>query len=570
MMNSRGTHPTQPVRCVIYPRKSSEEGLEQSFNSLDAQREACEAYIKSQLHEGWVLDATRYDDGGFSGGSMKRPALQQLMQDIEAGKVDLIVVYKVDRLSRSLADFSKMVEAFDQYGVSFVSITQQFNTSTSMGRLTLNVLLSFAQFEREVTGERIRDKLAASKKKGMWIGGPVPLGYDVQERELVVNQDEADRVDHIYRRYLDLGSVKLLKEELDRKGIASKSTRKQPTGRPFSRGSLYTLLRNPLYIGRIAHQGTLYPGRHSAIVAKPLWKAVQKKLSENRHRKRLRTAAKEPSLLAGLLFDERGHPFSPSHSRKKSRRYRYYVNQAVIQFKQAPPDTLIRIPAQVVETLVENQVIKLMRNPGQLLAALSSFDLSAPEKQALVEQAAIFSREWDRLTTHQKIENLTLTIEKLTLSRTELTLHFSPAGLLQVLLPEVLDQEREAIAPSLVVRVTVALKRCGVETKLIVEQPGLQHEQRTHPDSLRAIQEAVKCALLWNHALVTGAARSTTDLAEQSGVSLRYISQLIPLAWLSPTIVERIFRGDIPHDLTLGRLKQNIPLSWKEQKTLFS
>ncbi len=342
-------HPNKQTRCAIYTRKSSEEGLEQDFNSLDAQREACEAYIKSQQHEGWVLVEAPYDDGGFSGGNMNRPALVRLFSDIKAGAIDIIVVYKVDRLSRSLGDFSKMVDTFDEHEVSFASITQQFNTSTSMGRLTLNVLLSFAQFEREVTGERIRDKIAASKKKGLWMGGNLPLGYDAVDRSLVANPAEAELVQHLYLRYLELESVKLLKEELDNRGICSKPSNRYPSGRPFSRGGLYTLLKNPVYIGKIKHKDKIYPGVHDAILDLELWQQVQSTLSKNRHHQYLRTSAKTPSLLAGLLYDEQGNQFSPTHTRKKSRRYRYYVNQARVQFKRTHPDTLLSVPANTIE-----------------------------------------------------------------------------------------------------------------------------------------------------------------------------------------------------------------------------
>ena len=561
-----------PIRCVIYTRKSSEEGLEQNFNSLDAQREAGEAYIKSQRHEGWVLTDTEYDDGGFSGGNMNRPALVRLLEDIKSGLIDIIVVYKVDRLSRSLADFSKMVELFDQYGASFVSITQQFNTSTSMGRLTLNVLLSFAQFEREVTGERIRDKFAASKKKGLWMGGPVPLGYDAKDRALVVNETEAKTVNHIYQRYLVLGSVKLLKQELDREGFVNKRRKGGSTGRPFSRGGLYTILKSPLYIGKIQHKDKLYSGVHKDIVDKSVWGQTQEILSKNRHHQYLRTSAKEPSLLAGLLFDDSGNPLSPTHTRKKSRRYRYYVNQAVVQFKQVSPDALIRVPAQTIETLVEQKLIQLLRNPGRLFELLQLLSLSATAHQNLIQQASILAKTWGSKSIHQRIELLSSLMDKIKLSRTELIMHLSPVGLTRVLLNRglKLDSDSKITGKSFQVCVPVSLKRCGVETKLIVEQKDAYHYQKPHADSLRAIQQALQKALLWNNALLSGVAQSKTQLAEHSGVSTRYITQLIKLAYLSPDIIQRIFSGDIPHDLTLGKLKRQIPLSWDKQEVLFS
>src|ERR1700756_696150 len=314
-------------RCAIYTRKSSEEGLEQEFNSLEAQREACEAFLCSQRNEGWVLARTHYDDGGFSGGNLERPAAQHLLTDIRAGRIDIVVVYKVDRLTRSLADFARLVELFEAQGLSFVSVTQQFNTTSLMGRLTLNVLLSFAQFEREVTGERIRDKIAASKKKGMWMGGNVPLGYDASARTLVINPAEAETVRRVFTLYRELGCVRRVKEEADRLGLRTKgSTTTNGTergGKPFSRGHLYTLLSNPNYTGHKAHKGVLYPGQQAALIDDESWSTVRDQLAANTSNHRRKTKATEPSLLAGLLVDARGGRLPPSHAVKKGRRYRY-------------------------------------------------------------------------------------------------------------------------------------------------------------------------------------------------------------------------------------------------------
>src|ERR1019366_793405 len=312
-------------RCAIYTRKSSDDGLEQEFNSLDAQREACEAYVTSQRHAGWVALANMYDDGGLSGGTIERPALQQLLSDIKAGKVQIIVVYKVDCLTRSLADFAKIVDVLDAHDASFVSVTQQFNTTTSMGRLTLNMLLSFAQFEREIAGERIRDKIAASKAKGMWMGGNVPLGYDVKERKLAVNEAEAATVRMIFQRYAELGSVALLKAELERAGIVSKRREgaggELSGGKRFSRGALYLMLQNWLYRGNVAHEEIIEP---------ELWQAVQDKLAAGRRERSMAVGAEAPSLLSGLIFDSEGARLSPTHAVKKGKRYRYYVSTALI------------------------------------------------------------------------------------------------------------------------------------------------------------------------------------------------------------------------------------------------
>jgi len=316
------------ARCAIYTRKSSEEGLEQEFNSLQAQREACEAFINSQRHEGWVCLRAAYDDGGFSGATMDRPALQRLLADIAAGRIDTVVVYKIDRLTRSLTDFAKIVEILDARGASFVSVTQQFNTTTSMGRLTLNVLLSFAQFEREVIGERIRDKIAASKRKGMWMGGVPPLGYRVQDRKLVIIDGDAEIVRSIFHGYAELGSVRLLKEELEAHGI--KSARRATAsgrltgGKPFSRGALYLILQNRTYLGEVVHKGQSHPGEHAPIIDAPLWDAVQSQRAANTAQRHSGARTRQPSLFAGILFDRAGNRMTPTHAVKKGMRYRYW------------------------------------------------------------------------------------------------------------------------------------------------------------------------------------------------------------------------------------------------------
>src|ERR1700678_1010843 len=352
------------LRGAIYTRVSTEQGLEQDFNSLDAQREACEAYVKSQAHEGWRLVRDRYDDGGFSGGSMERPALQKLLIDVQARRIDVIVVYKVDRLTRSLADFAKLVETFDAHGVSFVSVTQSFNTTTSMGRLTLNVLLSFAQFEREVTGERIRDKISASKKKGMWMGGVVPLGYRVEDRALHIVEDHAAIVRSLFSRYLEAGSVVRLKQQLDAEGVrlpvrthgAGRST----GGGLFSRGHVYKLLSNPIYVGRIAHKGQVHEGQHPPIVIQDLWDRVQQNLSDHRGAARTkRTRQPSDALLIGNVYDAGGNRMSPTWARKGSKRWRYYVSQAALQGEKSRAGSILRVPAADVETFVMEALDKL-------------------------------------------------------------------------------------------------------------------------------------------------------------------------------------------------------------------
>ena len=353
------------IRCAIYARKSSEEGLDQSFNSLDAQREAGEAYVKSQAHEGWKVISKLYDDGGYSGGTMERPALKCLLADVDAGLIDVVVVYKIDRLTRALADFARIVERFDAQGVSFVSVTQSFNTTSSMGRLTLNVLLFFAQFEREVTGERIRDKIAASKAKGMWMGGNPPLGYDLPlpgTRTLQVNDTEADTVRHIYLRYLELGSVHALQRELTDQGIQSKqrvtASGRAIGGMPFSRGALFHLLRNPIYCGCIAHKRVVYAGGHDAVVKKELFDRVQQQLDCQARRHSNAAAHRSVKApLTGKLFDAAGEAMSPAFSRGRNLRlYRYYVSASLQQGGASDKNLVQRIPANALERLVEEQV----------------------------------------------------------------------------------------------------------------------------------------------------------------------------------------------------------------------
>ncbi len=372
-------------RCAVYTRKSSEEGLDQEFNSLDAQREAGEAYVKSQGHEGWRLVPTHYDDGGYSGGSMERPGLAALLADIATGRIDVVVVYKIDRLTRSLADFARMVELFDRHEVSFVSVTQSFNTTSSMGRLTLNVLLSFAQFEREVTGERIRDKIAASKARGMWMGGTLPLGYDlpeVQSRALRVNEGEAEQVRSMFKTYLQLGSVHALERHLAEAGIVSKkrTTRsgKQLGGQSFSRGALFHLLRNRTYIGRIPHRDTDYPGAHAAIVDVALFDAVQKQLDNNKMRGAAATTDNTPAPFTGRLFDGDGNPMSPSWSRGKSGRlYRYYVSAPLQQGARIDRSHPRRCSATRVERALTDILAIALPSLDQPLASVTRVEFFA-------------------------------------------------------------------------------------------------------------------------------------------------------------------------------------------------
>jgi len=560
-------------RCAIYTRKSSEEGLQQAFNSLDAQREACEAYILSQRHEGWSLISTQYDDGGFSGGNTDRPALTSLLQAIKEKQIDVIVVYKVDRLSRSLADFVKLVDLFDRYSVSFVSITQQFNTSTSMGRLTLNVLLSFAQFEREVTSERIRDKIAASKQKGMWMGGVIPIGYDVNDKKLIINPSEAKTVTHIYQRYLALGCVRKLKLELDKQHIVSKPRflrGKQAGLKPFSRGNLYGTLKNPLYNGKVHHKGQCYEGQHAAIIDDTLWDAVQTRMSKNRNDNDRRTAAKDPSLLAGLLFDDKGNYMSPSHSRKHNRRYRYYVSQASLQFKEEQKGSVIRIAARVIESLVIKCLHKLLNSAQQLLELVQIESHSASDMSQLIKRAAHLCASWDQHANSEQLALLRMMVYSITVSKEQVTIILSRSGMRAAIesgsdedgfeKPDTPDDRVEIVK-------SVFLKRCGIESKLVIAD---DDSSQAHPDTVRAIQNALSKALKWNEALMTGQVASISALAVEEEVVPQFIRRRINLAYLAPDIIQSIIEGQIPDSLSLKKLENSNALDWDEQRRLCS
>ncbi len=561
------------INCAIYTRKSTEEGLEQAFNSLDAQREACEAYIQSQRHEGWRLIKARYDDGGFSGGSMDRPGLQRLLEDTASGRVQVVVVYKVDRLTRALSDFAKIVDIFDERGVSFVSVTQQFNTTTSMGRLTLNVLLSFAQFEREVTGERIRDKIAASKKKGMWMGGLSPLGYDVVDKKLVVNQSEAEAVRHIFRRYLELGSVRELRHELDDAGCRSKARKSaagnMTGGKPFSRGALYTLLQNRLYSGEVVHKGSSYPGEHDAIVDDALWQAVQARLATNRVDRQVGRNAKEVSLLAGVTFDGRGDRLTPSHANKAGRRYLYYVSEGLIQGHNRGDGTDLRLPASEVEAVVFGEIRSLLRTPSRLLDAVVISGDDVASQHRLVEQGRDRAETLDRVDRSELVTVVRSIVSRVEVHPDKIDVDCSRDALREWLIgvtPVVGDGQLVPRNNLLRLSVTVHLKRRGVEAKLIVD--GDSELRITSLDP--ALIKAVAKAHTWNRKLIAGKARSIRSLARDVGVTNRYVRKLLPLAFLAPDIIDAILDGRQPRDLSLETLAYtSIPRRWADQRKMF-
>jgi site-specific DNA recombinase len=561
------------IRCAIYTRKSSEEGLDQSFNSLAAQREACQAYIASQKHERWREIGTLYDDGGYSGGSMERPALRQLLADIAAGKVDTVVVYKVDRLTRSLADFAKIIERFDAQQVSFVSVTQQFNTTTSMGRLTLNVLLSFAQFEREVTGERIRDKIAASKRKGMWMGGTVPVGYDLTDHKLVVNPQEAAQVKMIFELYLKLRCVAKLKKRLDRDGVLSKvrmsRAGKRSGGRSYSRGALYCLLQNPAYIGKVRHRKLIHDGTHEAIIPQQLWDKVQARLRTNYKTRHVAANAKSPSLLVGLLFDEQGNRFTPFHADRRGKRYRYYVSQAKIQHLPTAHSAPTRIPAKDIEELIGQQVLTVLDSPELLLKAAGlGFD-DAAACQSLIKAGKRQAEAWPDTSFIQQCQFLNAIISKIVVHESSLEILIKHPGLGASLLGELIhdvdawkgvENNREDV---FVIAVDARVKRCGWEVRLVVPG-GSAGEPSQRP--MQPLIKAVARVHGWPEKISRGEFQSRESIARALSVDQRYAGRILQFAFLAPDIVEAILDGRQPADLTVQKLLRGFPLDWNEQR----
>ena len=528
----------KPQRCAIYTRKSTEHNLDLEFNSLDAQREACEAYIKSQAHEGWRLILDHYDDGGLSGASLDRRALQNLLTDVRAGKITVVVVYKVDRLTRSLADFAKLVELFDQFGVSFVSITQSFNTTSSMGRLTLNVLLSFAQFEREVIGERVRDKIAASKRKGLWVGGPVPLGYRCLDKKLEIVPEEAETVRTIFSLYLELGSMGALIAELDRRRIRTKVNGRrdgrQSGGIRFGVGPLAHLLKNRFYIGEVAYRGEVHRGEHEPILCRDVFEAVEEKLAANAVARQVRLRG-SPALLTGRIFDDRGNRMSPTHANKKGARYRYYVSQALLQNRKAEAGGIARVPAPETENLVCDGVRR---------------HLAAMGKEAPVV-----------LTDHELIERhvARVVVKPQTL---DIGLILTSEASAQAENPSLTD-----LAPGLHPATMIALPWTAPS---LVAKKGILHEPSTKPtmkpESRDALLIAIAKARGWIDDIRLGHIASFAGIAEREAVGERHIRLLTPLAFLSPRIITAIADGTAPADLTVTGLAKALPYSWAEQE----
>ncbi len=543
------------IRCAVYTRKSTQEGLEQEFNSLDAQREASLAYIKSQHHEGWRAIRKTYDDGGISGATLNRPGVQALLDDIKAGQIDTVVVYKVDRLTRSLADFSKLIELFDQHNVSFISVTQQFNTTSSMGRLTLNVLLSFAQFEREVTGERIRDKIAASKKKGMWMGGLPPIGYDVQDKKLVINEKEAETVKQIFDLYLRLGNVRLVKTECDRDGLRTKVRLhggKIKGGTCFSRGHLYSVLNNPLYAGKVRYKDNIYDGQHDAIICPETWETVQRKLEEGAAHRTSNTNQKQVNLLTGFVYDEAGQHLKPNYTVKQSKRYRYYVSTGQGGW---------RIPAQTLEQAVEEIITNWLKDDKELYVIFEKYSDARTNSFDTVKRSAL--KLTDTVTKAALLEKASLFqkfIAKVELLNDEIKVKLNRKELYKML---DLDCQKEETG-EICLTAEHQIKKRGVEKKII-----LMGDNSTNKDE--KIIALIARSYQWLQELVGGQVASLSEIARRENIDIGDVSRFFQLAFLSPDIVVSIIEGKQPADLSVEKLKRvgTLPYCWSDECSIW-
>jgi site-specific DNA recombinase len=541
------------IRCAIYTRKSSEDGLEQEFNSLHAQREACAAYIASQKHEGWVMLPDPYDDGGLSGGSLERPALQQLLDDVRSGRVDQIVVYKIDRLTRSLTDFAKIVDVLDAAGASFVSVTQSFNTATSMGRLTLNMLLSFAQFEREVTAERIRDNIAASKRKGLWMGGKVPLGYDPDGRTLKVNETEAKTIRTLYDLYEALGTVRQVKEEADRLGLRSRSrTTADGTtsgGSAFDRGHIHHILTNPIYAGRIRHRGQVYEGQHPAIIAPYRWDAIQKQLQDGAARSRSTASTGRTSHLCGKLFDETGDRLTPSHSKtKKGTRLRYYISHRLVTRSGEAHPGAWRLPADDLEQRIADVVRSLISRNGFLHSLMMGQGADA------IAPASACTAAW---LADAKPDALLALVARVDIVPGTMTLKFDSA----ILAGQIGIDTKCINAEALASRYPFQLRKRGVETRIILaEAPTGQDE---------TLIRNIARAHAWFERIKAG--ETFAQIAEAEGTSKRRIQDIIDLAFLAPDFVRDALDGRQPTGFTSDWCKTHeLPCDWVDQRAFLA
>ena len=531
------------IRCAIYTRKSTEEGLEQEFNSLQAQREACEAYIKSQKHEHWTLLPTEYDDGGYSGGNMERPALKRLLTDVQNGLVDIIVVYKIDRLTRSLMDFSKIVEVLDKHNASFVSITQHFNTTTSMGRLTLNMLLSFAQFEREVTGERIRDKISASKKKGMWMGGKPPLGYYRKDKKIYPDEEKAKFVISIFQKYVVLKSTTLLKDWL------------KEQGHNISVGNLNCILRNKAYIGLVGHKGTWYQGEHQGIIPIELFEQVQAVMSDNRINRQHYDPKK--SLLSGKLYDDKDNVMSPSWSTGSGgKKYRYYVSQAIIRKEPSKLGKIGKVSLPQLENFIDNWFSEFLKDKSKIYPYIQQFGVS--KQKGIIKRLVSYPITRDiekslikRVQLHSNKIEIALYQEQVT----ELLNAIYETREMRQLKPEELKQENTYMEPYYIGTIANG-------EKIIVGQ-FIEPKKRPHTELIKILNQAYT----WHQDILDG--KTTQEIANRDKVCVQYVRRILNLSFLSPKIVRAILNGTQPADCTLKKLLSIKFSNWQEQEQIF-
>lgn len=523
----------KPVRCAIYTRKSSEEGLAQDFNSLDAQREACEAYIKSQMHEGWILVDKQYNDGGYSGGTMERPAFKELLKDIENDKIDIVVVYKVDRLTRSLMDFSKIIDVFDRHKTSFVSITQQFNTTTSMGRLTLNILLSFAQFEREVTGERIRDKIAASKKKGMWMGGRPPIGYKKEDKKLVIHKEEAQKV----RMILDLKSVPKLMHYLKENEIKTR------TDKYFSKGQLYHLLANKVYIGKITHKDKVYDEEHEAIICDDFFEKVQKLLYENKVDKTCGVKSSSNSLLAGLIYDDLGNKMTPSHSNSHGRRYRYYISRALKNNEET--GSVSKIPAGEVEKFVIETTKEFLQDKKQIQKIVSEYKISKQNKLIYIAQD---------IQDYSEPKLIRAIIHKIMVSKNLIEITYNEISIKKVL--NALANNQEIVVPDkneeltpIVISKNIKITQLSRNDNILI----LNAKEYDTPEPNPYLVNAIVKSFYYHKQIQSG--KTIENLQTEEGLKdSKYIRNIMNLKYISPELAKQILNGTQPQELSLQKL----------------
>ncbi len=562
------------IRCAIYTRVSDDDGLDQEFNSLDAQREAGEYHIKAQVSAGWVALPNRYDDGGISGKDLERPAVQQLINDIKAGKIDIVVVYKIDRLSRTVADFVDLMKLFDQYNVSFVSVTQHFNTDSAMGKLILNILQSFAQFEREMTAERIRDKIAASKRKGMWMGGAPPLGYDIYERKLVINETEAVIIRHIFQRFLETGSTTLIVHELEAKGWTTKDwisvrKRRHHKGQKFNKTAIYHILRNPIYMGKVSHKGEFYSGQHMALIDPATWDKAQS-LIDGRIPKPMRMPHTEsPALLRGLLFDPDGYAMCTGGAKHKNKTYRYYVSTQAVK-KSYDHCPLKTVSAHMLEEIVVDQVRRLLVRP-EWAVRISKAEHNVHERTAL---AALknFESLWDELFPAEQSRILNLLIQKIVVHPRKLQIIFRPLGMTSLLHEIISDFNYVAPADNtenfVTIEIPIAFKNRGGRKHIIAPDGGdLVPSKMPRPD--KSLIRAIVRGYEFLEKMDADPSLNSIKLGKTEKIDPAYVNKYIRMTQLAPDIVVAILNGRQPKTLSVSQLQRPFPDLWAEQRAFF-